>query len=177
MTVRWPVREYRILASFRAPLDFVFAWCTDISPIDPQLRKRAFVRKVIAKSPSRVVYEDLEEGDDGWAWDRNVVTTQPPNRWRLDAVGNHFDTRATYRLSRLPGGRTSLELRFQLRPVGRTDRLPAKSPTERDVARMWRLYGARMESDYRSGRPARSVAPSSRMTAGPGSRSTSRRPR
>ena len=33
----WPGPEYRILVSFRAPIDFVFAWCTDYTPEDAAL--------------------------------------------------------------------------------------------------------------------------------------------
>ena len=151
----WPKPEYQIRAVFRAPLPFVFTWCTDISPIDPQLRRRDFVRKIIEKSASRVVYEDLEESDAGWSWDRNVVTTKPPDRWRLAAVGNHYDTSADYRLSPLRGGGTRLELSFRLRPKTSEDELPAKRPLERDVRKMWRLYAAALERDYRRTRGTR----------------------
>jgi hypothetical protein len=144
----WPRREYRIRAAFRAPIPFVFAWCTDISPIDPELRRKKFVRKVVEKTSSRVVYEDLEASDRGWTWDRNVVTRMPPDRWTLRAVGNHFDTRADYLLSTARAGRTRLDLRFRLRPKTSQDRLPGRRALERDVGIMWRRYARALERDY-----------------------------
>jgi hypothetical protein len=152
----WPRRTYRIQAVFCAPLPFVFAWCTDISSIDPKLRRRKFIRKIIDKNPARVVYEDLEESASGWGWDRNVMTRNPPNRWRLDAVGNHFDTVADYLLSPASDGRTRLKLAFRLRPKTAVDRLPAKRSCEREVRAMWRLYAVALERAYRQ-RPGRSV--------------------
>jgi hypothetical protein len=149
VTRLWPKRVYDIRTTFHAPLSFVFTWSTDISSIDPELRRRDFVRKIIRKTPTQTVYEDLEETTAGWGWDRNVTTRAPPDRWRLDATGNHYDTVANYRLRPVEGGRTELHLRFRLRPKSPGDRLPPKGRCERDVLAMWRLYARALERDYR----------------------------
>src|SRR5438309_12068066 len=61
----WPGPEYRIRVSFRAPIDFVFAWCTDYTPGDAALEKEAYERKIIERTSRSVVFEDLEESKDG----------------------------------------------------------------------------------------------------------------
>src|SRR6266568_4225104 len=53
--------EYHITATFRVPLDFAFAWCTDYTPEDAGLEGEAYQRKIIERSARRVVFEDLEE--------------------------------------------------------------------------------------------------------------------
>src|SRR5438309_936549 len=47
----WPGPEYRIRVSFRAPIDFVFAWCTDYTPGDAALEKETYQRKIIERTP------------------------------------------------------------------------------------------------------------------------------
>ncbi len=167
MTKAWPKPEYRIRAVFRAPLPFVFTWCTDISPMDPHLQRRDFVRKIIEKTAGRVVYEDLEESEAGWSWDRHVVTPEPPDRWRLASVGNHYDIAADYRLSPLRGGGTRLDLSGRLRPKTPEDRLPTKGEFERDVGAMWRLYAAALERDYRRSQGSRPSGAQARRPAIP----------
>src|SRR5438094_124875 len=73
--------EYRIRVSFGVPLDFAFAWCTDYTPEDASLEGESYTRKIIERTPHRVIFEDLEDAADGWVWGRDVVTLQPPNRW------------------------------------------------------------------------------------------------
>src|SRR6266581_4065683 len=98
--------EYHVTVSFQAPLDFVFAWCTDYTPEDASLEDESYTRKVIERTPRRVVFEDLEETDTGWDWSRAVVSLRPPSRWHMDGVGNRVDVVADYLLTKLPDGRT-----------------------------------------------------------------------
>src|SRR5437867_6508175 len=58
--------EYRITATFRVPLDFAFAWCTDYTPGDAKLEGDSYRRKIIERSSRRVIFEDLEETKAGW---------------------------------------------------------------------------------------------------------------
>src|SRR3989442_974588 len=94
--------EYRIRVSFGVPLDFAFAWCTDYAPEDASLEGESYQRKIIERTPHRVIFEDLEESDDGWNWSRDIVTLRPPNRWHMDGIGNRRDVTADYVLSPLP---------------------------------------------------------------------------
>ena len=147
--------EYRIRVMFRVPLEFVFAWCTDYTPQDARLEGESYERKVIERTPHRVIFEDLEETEAGWVWSRDIVTLHPPNRWHMDGVGNRRDVTADYVLTHLPDGRTQLELRWSRRPnVPETTKL-TKAEREADTVRAWKRFGAAMERDHRGGVPAR----------------------
>src|SRR5881409_2969755 len=60
----WTGPEFRISVSFGVPLDFAFAWCTDYTPEDASLEGESYQRKIIERTPRRVIFEDLEESDD-----------------------------------------------------------------------------------------------------------------
>ena len=144
--------EYRIRVSFRVPLDFVFAWCTDYTPDDAKLEGESYQRKVIERTSRRVIFEDLEETKDGWQWGRDVVTLLPPNRWHMDGVGNYRDVTADYRLTRLKDGGTQLELRWKRRPKDPSAAELTKAQREASALQAWKRFAAAMERDYRRSR-------------------------
>lgn len=145
---RWVGPEYRIKVSFQAPLDFAFAWCTDYTPDDGKLEGESYVRKIIERSPRRVIFEDLEEARDGWTWSREVVTLRPPDRWHMEGIGNKRDVMADYVLSRLPDDRTQLELRWRRRPNDPREAKVSKARREANARRAWKRFGDAMEKDY-----------------------------
>ena len=143
----WP--EYRIRVAFRVPLDYAFAWCTDFSPEDASLEGESYQRKIIERTPRRVVFEDLEESGGGWIWSRDVVTLRPPNRWHMDGFGNRRDVTADYLLSSLPDGRTQLELRWRRHPTVPEVKKLTRAQREASTTTAWKRFGAAMERDYR----------------------------
>lgn len=147
--------EYRIRVSFRVPLDFAFAWCTDYTPEDAKLEGESYERKIVERTSGRVVFEDLEETKDGWIWSRDAVTLHPPNRWHMDGLGSRSDVTADYVLSSLPDGRTQLDLRWRRRPRMPVAKKVTKAEREESTTRAWNRFGAAMERDYRSGRRRR----------------------
>ncbi len=149
---RWVGPEYRIRVSFRVPLDFAFAWCTDYTPEDARLEGESYRRKVVERTPRSVVFEDLEESDDGWVWSREVVSLHPPNRWHMDGIGNRRDVTADYVLSPRPDGRTLLDLRWRRRPNVPEAKKLTKAEREASGMRAWKRFGAAMERDYRQSR-------------------------
>ncbi len=151
----WVSPEYRVSVSFQAPLDFVFAWCTDYTPEDPGLEKEKYERKIIERTPRLVIFEDLEESKDGWDWQRAVVSLRPPNRWHMDGVGNNRDVEADYLLSSLPDGRTRLDLRWKRRPKVADATRRTKAEREASAKRAWARFAAALERDYNRTRRAR----------------------
>lgn len=145
---RWLGPEFHASASFRAPLDFVFAWCTDYTTKDPALEKEAYERKIVERTARRVVFEDLEDSDSGWDWSRATVTLSPPNRWHMDAVGNNRDVVADYVLSTLSGGRTRLDLRWKRKPRVPDVKHRTKAEREASATRAWRYFTSALERDY-----------------------------
>jgi len=148
----WGGPEFRVSVSFRVPLDFAFAWCTDYTPDDGKLEGESYRRKIIERTPRRVVFEDLEETKTGWVWSRDVVVLHPPDRWHMDGVGNRRDVMADYVLSRLPGERTRLDLRWRRRPKDPSAAKLTKAQREADGLRAWKRFAVAMERDYGRGR-------------------------
>ena len=151
----WTGAEYRISVSFRAPLAFAFAWCTDYTPQDASLEGESYQRKIIERTPRRIIFEDLEESEAGWDWSRDVVTLRPPNRWHMDGIGNHHDVTADYVLSPLPDGRTWLDVRWRRRPKTPDAKKRTKAEREASATRAWKRFGAAMERDYHRSQRAR----------------------
>ena len=137
---------------FRAPLPFVFSWCTDYRTSDPKLEKRDYTRKIIERTPRRVTFENLEEMTDGWSWQRAIVSLHPPNRWHQDNTGNRRDLKADYVLSSLPRDRTQLNLRWKVWPKTAASGKLSRAERERSAASMWRKFAAALERDYRRAR-------------------------
>jgi hypothetical protein len=144
-----PSRLYEIRSRFRAPLPFVFQWCTDYTPNDPQLEKEKFTRRVLERSSRRAVYEDLFETPKGWMWSHQEVTLRPPNRWHAEAAGSHRTWSLDYELRELPGGETELYLRGERRATA-LGRNPPKARLERELRTSWANYAKALERDYRA---------------------------
>ena len=151
----WVGPEFRISVDFRAPLDFAFAWCTDYTPEDAGLEGEKYERKIIERTPRRVIFEDLEESKTGWDLSRDVVVLRPPNRWHMEGVGNYRDVKADYVLTSLPDGRTRLDLRWSRRPKTSDAKKRTKAEREASATRAWKRFGAAMERDYQRSRSAR----------------------
>jgi len=146
--IRWPRPTYEVRAKFRAPLDFVYQWCTDYTPQDARYEQEKYQRRILRRNSREVIYEDLEETKQGWFWSRHVVRLHPPNRWHSDSVGSHRAFALDYKLTKLPGNRTQLTLKARRRPYGIGGKNPSKSQWERSVARSWRIFGRVLERDY-----------------------------
>lgn len=143
-------RDHRIRVTFRVPLPFAFAWCTDFSPEDAALEGESYQRRVVERTRRRVVFEDLEDTPDGWSWARDVVTLRPPNRWHMESVGSRREVRGDYLLTSLPDGRTRLELRWRRRPTVPEKKPLTKAQREASTLTAWKRFGRAMERDYRT---------------------------
>ncbi|MGA8275288.1 MAG: SRPBCC family protein [Thermoplasmata archaeon] len=148
-----PVSTYEIKRSFRAPLGFVYAWCTDYTKADRKLQGDPGSRQIIRKTSRTAVYEDLNETPHGWMWSRQTVTLQPPNRWHAVAAGNYRTWNLDYSLRELPDGRTEFTMHGERRATPLGVKNPPKAVLEKELQVMWRNLGKALERDYRAGRP------------------------
>jgi hypothetical protein len=162
---RWPGPRYEVRATFRAPLDFVYRWCTDYTTSDSKFTGEGYVRRVLRRTPGEVVFEDLYDNGQSWTWLRRVVRLRPPNGWRADSVGSDRQISVDYRLTKLPGNRTRLTIRARRRPYGIGERNPSKSSWERAVGRNWAKFGRALERDYALGRSRRTSSKPTRTPA------------
>lgn len=155
MPRKWPGPRYEVRATFGAPLEFVYHWCTDYTPQDARLEGERYQRRILRRASREVVYEDLEDTPQGWFWSRHLVRLFPPNRWHSDSVGSHRAISLDYRLTELPGNRTQLILKARRRPYGLGGKNPPKSKWERSVAKSWKKFGRILERDYQKTRSRR----------------------
>lgn len=152
MSGKWPKPDYKVQVVFRAPMEYVFKWCTDYAPQDAGLEGEEYERKILRTSPREVVYEDLQESPDGWFWSRHVVGLFPPSGWHSDSVGSHREYSLDYHLTPLPGDRTELTLRARRRPAGIGGKNPAKRVWEKGVKSNWKKFARALERDYQRSR-------------------------
>ena len=145
-----PIARYEIRARFRAPLPFVFRWCTDYASDDGRRAQEPYERRVLERTARRVVLEDLESTDHGWAWKRTTVTLDPPDHWRAESVGNYRWFRLHYRLRPLQDGTTELRLRGDRRATALGGRNPSRAVLERELVELWARLGRSLEQDYRA---------------------------
>jgi hypothetical protein len=145
-----PTSIYEFRSTFRAPLPFVFDWCTDYSPEDPTLEKDEYTRRILSRKPRQVVYEDLSDTPNGWLWSRQVVSLHPPNRWHAEATGNHRAWSLDYELVERPRGVTELRFRGVRRATFPGERNPPKARLERELRQSWKNFGRALERDFRA---------------------------
>jgi hypothetical protein len=149
---RWPGPEYHVTATFRAPLPYVFSWCTDFDPRDDRREKDHYSRKIVERTPRRVVFEDLVDSDQGWNWARHVVTLHPPAHWHSDSVGTHRTLTIDYTLTRLSPERTRLDLRWKRRRTPLATGKLSQRTIEKSTTQAWRNFARELEKDYRKSR-------------------------
>ncbi len=146
------ITVYEIKRTFRAPLPFVYAWCTDYTPEDRKLEGDPGSRQIIKRSSRVVTYEDLNQTPHGWMWSRQTVTLRPPDRWHAMAVGNYRTWNLDYSLRELPDGRTEFTMRGERRSTPLGVRNPPKAVLEKELLEMWGNLGRALERDFRSSR-------------------------
>lgn len=147
MPTRLPTVACEIRTEFRAPIDFVYEWCTDYGPSDAALGKEAYRRRVLRRSKEEVVYEDLDEMQDGWHWSRWTVRLFPPDHWHGESIGNYRTWKVDYRLRSLPNGRTEFRFKGRRTPAALARNGPSRADLESDILRIWKQFGRALESD------------------------------
>jgi hypothetical protein len=145
-------RAWRYRRTIRAPLSFVYRWCTDYREDDDRLTDDLYQYRaeILLREPRRVVRvirapvprsrDDVE---------LEIIELQPPDHWKAVMVSLAQDRRGVYRLRRLDRGRTAIEIRF-------TERWKS-TPSDRGeygalFDRVWDRYVARIESEYQAAR-------------------------
>jgi len=149
-------RTYRVSLTFRAPLAFVYRWCTDYTPKDGRYsgedRSLGLRRRIVRRSRRRVVFENVFDVGEGWGWERHVVSLSPPDRWRSVGKGNYQESVLDYRLTAMSPRRTKFTMRWRSRPTGSVARARVpRSAVEKYVAALWRRRARTLEREARRG--------------------------
>jgi hypothetical protein len=177
--VRVKYRTLRFRKIVRAPLPFVFRWCTDYRADDDRITDSIYhyQARVVLREPSRIVRIITVPGRDrNRNTDVEIISLRPPDRWHLNKRSVTNDEIGTYRLIRKGSRVTLLEMRF--RQSWKIRNLPDRARYRTLFHRVWDRYVEVMETEFRrlasSGRPESRPAAGGRTAssaaAGPGSR-------
>ncbi len=146
----------RVSKVIAAPLDYVYAWCTDYRPDDRKFsaaepRPRFRVVKLSPHRVLRIRLTPTATTDPAIAVD--VVRLDPPNAWHTDQIDEQDRETVDYQLTALGREKTRLDLLVTERWV--VPDHPGRGDVMRRVRGAWDRYGALIEARYRSGRAAR----------------------
>jgi len=130
----------------RAPLHFVYTWCTDYRDTDPRITGSKSKRKILLKTRRRVIYVVSYRNRGKTRSAVDVITLHPPRAWHLDFVGDEDDETGDYILSSLGPRKTRLDMTFTERyKVGNS---PSKAQDTRHVHEIWDKYVVALEKEY-----------------------------
>ncbi len=145
-------QKYKLSETFNAPLDYVFKWCTDFREDDNKMVGSKTERKMLEKSPERVIWRVRYKDGKGYAEGVRAVWLQPPNSWTLDTCGDGREV-GEYKLKALGKSKTRLEMKFVV-TYDSKDEVEDKEEWEADGVKHWKIYKKALEADLKAGRPA-----------------------
>jgi hypothetical protein len=143
------VQTLRFRKRIRAPIDFVFRWCTDYRDDDDSITDSIYHYrvKVVLREPHRVVRVITVPGKDlNRSTDVEIIRLRPPNRWQLTKLSWTDDETGSYVLTDQGSRGTLLEMRFRRTwKVG----LPPNAARYRALfSRVWDRYVEVMETEH-----------------------------
>lgn len=145
----------RVVRDFPVPRDDAYAWLTDIQESDVE-RTGAVIeaRKVVERTPTRIVYEGVTEVLGRRNPSTTEVTLAPPDRWEARVTqGPRLGSRTDYRLASIPAGtRLTVDYHLVLQDPKRHLFLRLAKPlVAREMRKMWDGFAASMEKELRQG--------------------------
>ena len=141
------VETYKVSKTFKAPLEFVFDWCTDFREDDGQMTGSKTKRTFLEKTSKRIVWV-VEYKEKGRSVEGvRVVWLHPPDSWSLDTCGDHREI-GEYKLKRKSKNKTRLDMKFRYSYDGKEE-VQDQEEWEEETREMWDIYGRHLEKDYR----------------------------
>ena len=139
-------RYGHVSKAIKAPLGFVYDWCTDYRENDWDIFGGNTREKILLKNKHRVVYVQNYKKQGEPKSVVEVVTLHPPKAWHLDSIGDDSGEVCDYTLTSLGPQKTRLELKY------RVDYNVGKAPTEAQIValthRVWDKFIPLLERDY-----------------------------
>jgi hypothetical protein len=138
--------KVRVSKLIRAPMNEVFAWCTDYSDMDPEIigSKGSQARRIISRDKRRIVFVDTYSSP-AIKTRTAEVSLHPPNEWRAKFSGGRWEGTGTYRLSETKHG-TKLDITFTMEKA--VDGYSAEVLTQR-ADETWDAYVAAIEKSLK----------------------------
>jgi len=141
------VETYRISKTFKAPLDYVFAWCTDFREDDAKMTGSKIRRKFIERTDKRKIWS-VEHKEKGKSIEGiRVVWLHPPDSWSLDTCGDHREL-GEYSLTPKSKNKTRLDMKFRM-SFDSKDEVEDKKKWEKEVREEWDAFARFLENDYK----------------------------
>ena len=109
--------EISLARKIKASPEFVFDWWTDLLPDDSKLVRPLKSRKVVSKSPDRIVVHDSEQMYFKKMEFDVEVAMHRPDSWIAEYRGNTACARSVYQLKSEPEG-TVLNYSTKIEPRG-----------------------------------------------------------
>jgi hypothetical protein len=142
----------KVSKTIKAPLTYVYSWCTDYSQDDPKLTGSKSQRIILEKTKKRAVYVQIYNGMDGKQKVAvDMVSLRPPDSWHLDYFGEEDDETGEYRLKSLGKEKTRLDMVFKEKWKA-VARVPSIEEQTRSTSEAWDRYVVALEKDYNSER-------------------------
>jgi hypothetical protein len=136
----------KVSKTIRAPLHFVYDWCTDYKESDPKITGSKSKRKILLKSKHRVVYVMNYKSHGKLKSAVDVVTLYPPKAWHLDFTGDEDDEVGDYALTSLGPRKTRLDMKFQ--EHYKISKAPTQAQDVKHTHEIWNKYVVALERDY-----------------------------
>jgi hypothetical protein len=140
-------KTYKVSKTFKAPLDFCFAWCTDFRADDNKMTGSKMKRHFLEKSRRRFVWVATHKEGRKTVEGIRAVWLKPPDAWHLDSCGDGREI-GDYKLTPL-GRRTRLDMVFHV-----TYDDPKKVEGVREWVQgakwEWDTFGRYLEADYKA---------------------------
>jgi len=140
-------KTYKVSKTFRAPLDFCFAWCTDFRADDNKMTGSKTMRHFLERSRHRFVWVTTYKEGRKTVEGIRAVWLRPPDAWHLDTCGDGREI-GDYKLT-AAGKRTRLDMVFH---VTYDDQKKAEGVREwvRGSKREWDAFGRHLEADFKA---------------------------
>jgi hypothetical protein len=139
-------RTIHVSKIIKAPVRFVYDWCTDFREDDSKISGSKTRRIVLQKTKRRSVYISAFIWAGRSRYGVNIVTLRQPNGWHLEYVGEEADEIGDYRLTKLGRGRTRLDMAFKEEYKIRG--APTRKEMMKHTNEIWDRYVAALERDY-----------------------------
>ena len=139
---------YKVSKTFKAPLDFVFTWCTDFQEDDLKMIGSKNRRNIVEKTKRRVIWTVEGKKLPTQTDPVRVVWLRPPNSWHLEGCGDVSET-GEYRLTTAGKSKTRLDMTFT-ETYSERSKVPSKKELEAEARDHWVHYGKHLEEDYRA---------------------------
>jgi hypothetical protein len=141
------VETYKVSKTFKAPLDFVFGWCTDFREDDGKMTGSKAKRTFLERTDKRIVwvveYKEKGKSKEGV----RVVWLHAPDSWKLDTCGDGSEI-GEYKLSGKGKNKTRLDMKFQIVYESK-DEVEDRKKWEKEVTAEWDVFGRYLQDDYK----------------------------